>query len=257
MTPPLLEVDSVSVRFGGIKAVDDVSLKVEAGTLTGLIGPNGAGKTTLLRAISGVVRPELGRVLLDGRELTGLPVHARARLGLGLSHQIVRPFRSMSPVDNVALAAGGRNTRGPLVALMATDRSVSRKRAHELLVLVGIADAAFSEPASLPLGYLKRLEVARALALDPKLLLLDEPLAGLNHLEAASLADTIAALNAGGKTVLLIEHNLGEVMRVCGRLLMLDQGRLIAEGEPRVVMADRAVRAAYMGEEAGAETRGA
>ncbi|MCG8691456.1 MAG: ATP-binding cassette domain-containing protein, partial [Minwuiales bacterium] len=148
--------------------------------------------------------------------------------------------------------AGLDRTRNPLAALLAVSRTDQQARARDLLDLVGIADAADAEPENLPLGYLKRLEVARALALQPKLLLLDEPLAGLNHVEAGRLADTIATINQAGTTILLIEHNLSEVMRICGRLLVLDQGRLIADGAPREVMADPAVRAAYMGAEADA-----
>ncbi len=248
----LLAVEGSSVRFGGLMAVNDVSFTITQGEFTGLIGPNGAGKTTLLRLITGVVRTESGAVRLDGRDITRLAVDRRARLGLGISQQIVRPFRSMSLLDNVALAAGAARTRNPLAAVLATNRETERIRARELRERVGIADAADAAPDTLPLGYLKRLEVARALALDPRLLLLDEPLAGLNHIEAARLADTITAINADGITVLLIEHNLGEVMRVCRRLLVLDQGRLIADGAPDAVMADATVRAAYLGEAADA-----
>ena len=247
MTRPLLQLDGLTRRFGGLLALDDVGLSVDDGELVGLIGPNGAGKTTLMRAVTGTVRPESGRVRLGGRDISGLPVHARARLGLGLSQQLVRPFRALTPLDNVALAAGGAHTRRPWRALLATDRRAERSRARELLDLVGIAESADAAPSALPLGVLKRLEVARALALEPRILLLDKPLAGLNHLEAARLADTIAAINKQGTTVLLIEHNLGEVLRICRRLLVLDKGRLIAQGAPRAVMAEPAVRAAYLG----------
>ncbi len=246
---PLLEVREVSVRFDGVCALDAVSFAVGEGELVGLIGPNGAGKTTCLRAITGALRPNSGQVLLDGHDLTGLPPHARVRLGLGLSQQLVRPFRSMTLVENVMLAAGLVRTARPLLALVQNDRARERARALELLRRVGIEDAAESRPATLPLGVLKRLEVARALALGPRLLLLDEPLAGLNSVEARALADTIAALNADGITVVLIEHNLGEVLRVCRRLVVLDNGVKIAEGDPRDVMAKPAVRAAYLGED--------
>ena len=249
MSAPLLEAREITVRFDGVTALDRVSFEVEAGELLGLIGPNGAGKTTLLKAVTGTVKPQAGRVRLSGRDIGALPVHQRARLGLGLSHQLVRPFRSMTPLENVVLAAGGARTRRPLLALLQSQRGAETARARELLELVGIAEAAQSEVSSLPLGYLKRLEVARALALGPKLLLLDEPLAGLNHVEAGRFADTIAALNAQGLTIILIEHNLSEVLRVSSRLLVLDNGRQIAVGEPRAVMAEAAVRAAYMGEE--------
>jgi branched-chain amino acid transport system ATP-binding protein len=239
----------VTVRFDGVTAVDGVSFQVWPGELLGLIGPNGAGKTTMLRAITGTVRPTAGTVRLEGRDVTGLPVHQRARLGLGLSHQIVRPFRTMTPLENVMLAAGGPRTRNPLAAMLQRSRASERERGRELLDLVGIAEHGDSAVASLPLGVLKRLEVARALALQPRLLLLDEPLAGLNHIEAGRLADTVAALNRDGLTVVLIEHNLSEVMRVASRLLVLDNGKPIAEGAPVEVMAEPTVRAAYMGEE--------
>lgn len=248
MAAPLLALENLRVRFGGVAAVDGASFTLEHGTFTGLIGPNGAGKTTLLRLIIGVVRADSGRIRLAGADITRLAVPQRARLGLGMSHQIVRPFRSLSVLDNVALAAGRRRVRNPLLSLLHVGRSADRARARELLDLVGIGDAADAEPATLPLGYLKRLELARALAPDPRLLLLDEPLAGLNRGEARRLADTIAGIHRAGTTVLLIEHNLAEVMRVCRRLVVLDQGRVIAEGEPRAVMADPKVRAAYLGE---------
>jgi branched-chain amino acid transport system ATP-binding protein len=245
----LLEVHEVSVWFGGVRALEAVSFAVGEGELVGLIGPNGAGKTTCLRAITGALRPAGGQVLLDGRELTGLPPHARVRLGLGLSQQLVRPFRSMTVAENVTLAAGLARTARPLLALVQNDRRRERAQALDLLRRVGIAEAAACHPATLPLGVLKRLEVARALALGPRLLLLDEPLAGLNSVEAQALADTIAALNADGLTIVLIEHNLGEVLRVCRRLVVLDNGVRIAEGAPQDVMADPAVRAAYLGED--------
>ncbi len=243
----LLEIRDLTVRFGGVVAVDGVSVSVEEGELLGLIGPNGAGKTTLMRAVTGVVEPESGAIRVAGRDLTRLPTHRRVRHGLGLSQQLVRPFRSMTVAENVMLAAGYRHTRSPLAALAAVGRSRERTRAAALLDLVGIRDAADTLPGELPLGYLKRLEVARALALDPRLLLLDEPLAGLSQGEARRLADTIVALNGDGMTIVLIEHNLGEVLRICSRLVVLDNGRKLAEGPPEAVMADAAVRAAYLG----------
>ena len=251
MSGALLSVASIGVRFGGVVALDDVSFAVSEGEVLGLIGPNGAGKTTLLRTVTGVVTPQSGAVALAGRDVTRLPIHVRVRLGLALSQQLVRPFRSMTAVENVMLTAGAAKTRQPLRALMTTSRRAERERALELLALVGIAEAAERKPGEMPLGSLKRLEVARALALEPKLLLLDEPLAGLNSREAARLADTVKSLNQAGQSIILIEHNLSEVMRVCGRLVVLDNGRLIADGAPRMVMADARVRDAYLGTGAG------
>ena len=248
MNQALLRVDGIGVRFGGVTALNDVSFELNDGELLGLIGPNGAGKTTMLRAITGVVQPQLGSVYLEEREITRHPTHARVRLGLGLSQQLVRPFRQMSVVENVMFTAGSQKTKAPLRALLSVARSEERARAMELLKLVGIADAAVRPPSELPLGYLKRLEVARALALNPKVLLLDEPLAGLNSAEAVQLADTIRSLNQSGLSIVLIEHNLGEVLRICSRLVVLDNGRKIGDGRPRDVMADGRVRDAYLGQ---------
>ena len=250
----LLSITGVTVRFGGVDALTEVGFEVPEGALLGLIGPNGAGKTTMLRAVTGMVRPQAGSIVLDGAEISRLPTHRRVRLGLGLSQQIVRPFAGMTAVENVALAAGYAKTADPLRALAAASRQAERERALALLDLVGIADAAESLPAELPLGYLKRVEVARALALDPKVLLLDEPLAGLNTNEASRLADTVVDLNRQGTTVVLIEHNLSEVMRVCRHLVVLENGRKIGDGDPAEVMTDPAVRDAYLG--AGSEGSG-
>ena len=250
MSTQLLSIDNVTVRFGGLTAIDGVSFNVQAGELLGLIGPNGAGKTTMLRSMTGVVRISDGNVALDGESLNGLPVHKRIRRGLSLSQQLVKPLRAMSVLDNVALAAGSAKTASPLRALVNVSRDEELTAAREALERVGIAHVADQAPAIQPLGILKRLEMARALALQPRVLLLDEPLAGLNSREAHALADTIAEVNRQGVTIVLIEHNLGEVMRICSRLVVLDNGRKIAEGAPRAVMDDPAVRAAYLGGDA-------
>ena len=246
----LLEVQGVSMHFGGVQALSDVSFQVKDGEFVCLIGPNGAGKTTLLKAIVGAVKPQRARIRLAGREIGRLPTHRRIRRGLALTHQIVRPFRSMSLTDNVALAAGHRRIGKVWTALRGLDRRRERSRARDLLDLVGIAAHADEPVQGQPLGVLKRLEVARALALKPHLLLLDEPLAGLNHVEAARLADTVTKINREGLTVVMIEHNLGEVLRVSHRLVVLDNGRKIADDNPDEVMQNPLVRAAYVGKEA-------
>ncbi len=250
---PLLAIESVTVRFGGLLAIDDVSFDVRAGELLGLIGPNGAGKTTMLRAITGVVRPTQGQVLLQGERLNELAIDQRIRRGLALSQQLVRPLRSITLQENVAMAAASAKTARPLQALFQVSDARELDLALRELQRVGIAQLAAQKPATQPLGVLKRLELARALALRPRLLLLDEPLAGLNSKEAHGLADTIAEINRQGVTVVLIEHNLSEVMRICQRLVVLDNGRKIAEGEPRAVMADPTVRSAYLGADASEE----
>ena len=243
----VLKISDVTARFGGVTALEDVSFDVSRGELLGLIGPNGAGKTTMLRSITGIVRPDSGRIELNGKKLNDLPIHQRVRLGLAISQQLVRPFREMTLLENVTLAAGYKKTRRPLRAILALTRRSNRTRATELLDLVGIENHGGALPAEVPLGVLKRMEVARALALDPTVLLLDEPLAGLNSNEARILADTVVMLNDLNLTVVLIEHNLSEVMRICERLVVLDNGRKIADGTPKQVMEDPFVRTAYLG----------
>ena len=242
-----LQVDAIAIRFGGVQAVAGVSCSIARGDLVGLIGPNGAGKTTLLKIVAGLLAPDAGRVIIAGMDVTNLPTELRVRKGLAITHQVVRPFRSMSVLDNVMIAAGHRVTANPFGALVRYRRDTEEARAREILESVGLVGEEHKSVMALPLGRLKRLEVARALAVDPVLILLDEPLAGLNQREAAQQADVIAAINAKGITTVLIEHNLAEVMRVSRRLLVLDQGRIIADGTPNDVMTDARVREAYLG----------
>ena len=246
----VLDIIDVTVRFGGVTAVAGAGFSVKKGELLGFIGPNGAGKTTLMRVITGIVKPQAGQVLLEGQDLAGLSIDKRINCGLALAQQIVQPFHEMDLLDNVALACGRAKTSHVLASMFKLDRSEERQRAMELLALVGLEGAANSMPSTLPLGYLKRMEVARALALEPKLLLLDEPLAGLNQSEAKSLADLIQTLNSNGQTILLIEHNLREVMRICPLLYVQDNGRPIAYGPAKEVMKITEVRNAYLGKAA-------
>jgi branched-chain amino acid transport system ATP-binding protein len=204
----------------------------------------------MMRAIIGVVQPTVGSVLLGGESLNGLPIHKRIQKGMSLSQQLVRPLRDMSIQENVALAAASDKTISPLRALLNVSTERELAIAQTELARVGIASMAAQRPGIQPLGVLKRLELARALALKPRLLLLDEPLAGLNSQEARALATTIAEINQQGLTIVLIEHNLGEVMRICRRLVVLDNGKKIGDGDPREVMADPVVRAAYLGGDA-------
>lgn len=250
-----LRLERVAIHFGGVLAVNDVSLKISTGEFVGLIGPNGAGKTTLVRIVAGILQPDRGRVFLGEDDVTKLPTQKRVRLGLALTHQIVRPFRQMTALDNVVLAAGYRNTSSPFRALSNVDRRAETERALEILARVGLAGAERKLAGALPLGQLKRLEVARTLALDPKIILLDEPLAGLNQAEASKQIDAILEVHASGVTIALIEHNLEEVLRVCRRLVVLNNGAIIADGPPNRVMADPAVREAYVG--AGADDHAA
>ena len=242
-----LRVEDVAVQFGGVRAVDGVAFAVARGDFVGLIGPNGAGKTTLIRLVAGLLRPDSGRVLLGDTDVTPLSTAARVRRGFALTHQIVRPFRQMTVLDNVVLAAGHRHTVNPLRAVLHLRRRVETERAVEILARVGLAGLERKSAGALPLGQMKRLEVARALATEPQIILLDEPLAGLNGTEATLQAEVISNVHAAGVTVVLVEHNLEEVMRICRRLIVLNNGRVIGSGEPRAVMADPAVQDAYVG----------
>jgi len=245
----MLQVSNVTVVFGGVTAVSDVSFNVRHGEVMGLIGPNGAGKTTLMRVITGNITPTQGTVALESTPLNGMPPYKRIRLGIGLSQQIVHPFNSMSILENVAFAAGRRKTKNPMMSVFRHSRVSEKQQAMKILQLLEIDHIAEENPENLPLGHLKRLEVARAMALEPKILLLDEPLAGLNQREARQLADILIELNRMGHTILLIEHNLGEVIRICNRLVVIDNGIKIGQGDPRRVMENPAVRQAYLGEE--------
>ena len=247
-----LQLEDIAIRFGGVHAVDGVTFFVGSGDFVGLIGPNGAGKTTLIRVVAGVLRANRGRVVLAGHDVTNDSTASRVRKGLALTHQIVRPFREMSVLDNVVLAAGYRRTSTPLRAALHIDRRLERERAAAILAQVGLAGTEGKLAGALPLGQMKRLEVACALAVDPQVILLDEPLAGLNQAEAAKQVETIAAVNARGITVVLVEHNLEEVMRSCRRLIVLNNGRVIGDGTPRTVMSDAVVHDAYVGSGASA-----
>lgn len=245
----VLRADGLAVQFGGVRAVDGLSLTIGEGELVGLIGPNGAGKTTALRLLTGILKPNSGRVFLAGADVTGLSVHQRARLGVASTHQIVRPFHGLTALENVMVAAGHVRTRGVLSALGSMSRDPERKHAIALLDLVGLASVSDLRADRLPLGQLKRLEVARALALDPKIILLDEPLAGLSTEEAEALSETILSLNRAGLTVILIEHNLSEVLRISRRLVVMVGGRVVADGEPATTVLEPVVQDAYVGKE--------
>jgi len=242
-----LQLEEVAIRFGGVQAVAGVSFMVETGAFVGLIGPNGAGKTTLIRIIAGLLRPDRGKVLLGGLDATGNSTAERVRRGLALTHQIARPFREMTVLDNVVLGAGYRHTQNPFRALLRVTRHSESERAAGILAQVGLAGTERKFAGSLPLGQMKRLELARALAVDPKLILLDEPLAGLNHAEAAKQGEVIADVHRRGTAVVLVEHNLEQVMRISRRLIVLNNGQVIGDGEPHQVMSDPVVHDAYLG----------
>ena len=235
----MLSLEHVTKRFGGLTAVRDVTLEVRAGDLLGVIGPNGAGKTTLFNLIGGYYRPDEGRIAFEGRDVTGQPAHAIAMLGLTRTFQIVKPFGNLSVLDNVMIGALTRR---------ASTRQ-ARADAERVIDLCGLGPHTAARARALPLALRKRLEVARALATQPKLLLLDEVMAGLNATELAGMVDLVRRLHAEGLTLIVIEHIMAAMMRLAQRIVMLHHGERIAEGTPREIASDRRVIDAYLGEE--------
>jgi len=236
--PPLLEVRKLTKRFGGLVANEDVSFSLAAGEILGLIGPNGAGKTTLFNSLAGFFAPTSGAILLDGRPIEGLPPERVAALGVARTFQIVRVFRSMTVVENVMV---GALLRGKAVR-------AAERLARETLAFAGL-DRRADEPASrLTVAEQKRLEMARALATGPRLLLLDEVMAGLTAPEVQDAVALVKRIRARGIACVVVEHVMEGIMPLADRILVLDNGRAIAEGPPAAIAADRAVIAAYLGE---------
>ena len=235
----MLTLESVTKRFGGLTAVRAVSLEVRRGDLIGIIGPNGACKTTLFNVIAGYYRPEEGRIVFEGRDVTGLPAHAISRLGLTRTFQIVKPFGNLSVADNVMI---GALTRLPRVR-------DARVEAERVIALCGLGPHAAARARALPIGLRKRLEVARALATRPRLLLLDEVMAGLNPSELTGIIDLVRRVHAEGVTLIVIEHVMAAMMRLAQRIVMLHHGEKIAEGTPAEIAHDRRVIDAYLGDE--------
>jgi branched-chain amino acid transport system ATP-binding protein len=257
----LLAVEGLTKRYGGVTAVDDLSFAIDGGGVHSIIGPNGAGKTTILNLITGVDRPDHGRIALAGDDVTGLRGFERAARGIARTFQNLQVFFNMSALENVMAGCHCGASVGVLAALArlpAATRAnrAARARAAELLDTVGLARYRAVDAAAMPYGALKRLEIARALATEPKLLLLDEPAAGLNPRETEAIRDLILALARTGITVVLVEHDMRLVMGVSDHILVVDQGRRLMVGTATEVRADARVIAAYLGSAAaGAQSR--
>jgi branched-chain amino acid transport system ATP-binding protein len=250
----MLEVSAITQVFGGVVALDDVSFSAIKGNITGVIGPNGAGKTTLFNIITGIYTQTSGRVLLDGDDISGLPPERLARLGMVRTFQNIELFSAMTVLENVMVGLHTKSSSGILACALKMPWSIAEERrirtgAMKWLEFTGIADLADVTAGNLPFGKGRLLEIARALAVEPAIILMDEPAAGLNSHETVALAQLIQRIRDMGITVVLVEHDMELVMDICDRIVVLNLGKKLAEGTPQEIQENPEVIAAYLGDE--------
>jgi len=251
---PLLRIDGITKIFGGLKALDEVSFSIGAGEITGIIGPNGAGKTTLFNIVTGIYSPTSGKVFYEGKDITGFPPEKLAGLSMVRTFQGIELFGRMTVLENVMVGLHTKSRSGIIASAfklpghLREERRI-RERAASWLEFTGIADLANTEAANLPFGKGRLLEIARAMALEPHIILMDEPAAGLNSRETSDLAELIKKIKESGITVALVEHDMELVMEICNRIVVLNLGHKLAEGTPREIQEDEKVITAYLGED--------
>ena len=245
----LMRVEDLKMYFGGLKAIDGLDLVINEGETLGIIGPNGAGKTTLFNAICGVYKPTGGKVIFKGQEVQGQPAYVMARKGIARTFQISKPLADLTILDNVVAAAGVHEYTGMRSYFRKSHTPEVIAKAEAVLEETGLTEMRDKKASDVSLGYLRRLEIARVLATDPELIMLDEPCAGLSNFAINEVTELILKLKERKKSIVLIEHNLPITMKVCDRIIVLSYGKKIAEGPPEVVKHDKQVIEAYLGEE--------
>ncbi|GAA1944688.1 ABC transporter ATP-binding protein [Agromyces allii] len=245
---PMLALEHVGLRIGGARILHDVSLEVRTGEMLGVIGPNGAGKTTLFNVISGVMKPTEGVVALDGRDVTGEPIHRRAAAGLGRTFQTSSLFPALSVLENVRLAAQAHAGGATSVLRMPRRTDAATEAAFAALAEVGLADRADAEASGLAHGEKRKVEIAMLIAMNPKVVLLDEPMAGVASGDVPAITEVIRGLHRGGRTVLMVEHHMDVVLGLVDRVAVMHHGELLAADTPEAVMANPLVQSAYLGE---------